>query len=149
MITLRETTRDDWELILQWRNNPEVYNGFYSQRGKIRLADHITWWEGRNKDWKSLIIEMDGDPIGEVRATQLDNWNPEVNIFIGQPELWGQDLGTKALRKLLLKLADWGYEYSHTTISDDNERAIKLFASLGFKRVCTAREEESRYEVKL
>jgi RimJ/RimL family protein N-acetyltransferase len=37
----------------------------------------------------------------------------------------------------------------HTTVLDSNERSIKLLKKLGYKKVCKAREGESRYEVSL
>lgn len=152
MITLK-TQYSDYPLILAWRNTPLVYEGFYSQKVPIDWETHLNWWLARNKDWKSWMIMFSEDvwvrPIGEVRATQMDNWNPEVNIFIGETPLWGKGVGLSALKLLLDTLKSMGYKNTHTTIRNDNERAIGLFEAWGFLRVCDAREGESRYEKKL
>ena len=151
IVSLRIATYDDLELMLKWRNTKDVSQGFYSQRnGKsITWTEHVVWWESRNQDWRTFIIEYEGNPVGVVTAGQLEHWSPEIGWYIGEVNLWGKGIGKEAVRLGLEYIKSEGKEYAHTTILDNNERSIRLAKSLGFKRFGKARPGESWYQVKL
>jgi len=149
-ILLREATETDLALIMSWRSNPDIYQGFYSQKAPLVWEEHLRWWESRNKDWHQFIIVLVDDTsfrdIGVISIGQCDNWNPEIGVFIGEVSLWGKGLAADAIGEALKWLRENGYSQIHTTIKDDNERSIRLVTKLGFQRVCKARKGESRYE---
>jgi len=148
-VMLRDATDDDMELVLKWRNIPEVYRGFYQQSRENRVLtyeEHYKWWHSRY-NWQTFIIMFEGKDAGCINIGQLDNWNPEVSIFIGEVTLWGKGIGKQALSLALDWLKSKGYEKVHTTILKNNARAIWLFESLGFQWVGEARKTEWAYEL--
>ena len=148
-VLLREATISDLELILAWRLIPDVYQGLYTQSKENRPLtwdEHYNWWMTR-KTWKIFIIQVnDGKwtrDVGYVNIGQLDSWRPEIGIAIGEVTLHGQGVGKQALQLALEWLKEQGYEQTHTTILDNNEKAKGLFKSLGYYCVGKAREGES------
>ena len=152
-VSLREATKEDLELLFNWRNQPEVWQGFYTQSKENRAltwTEHWTWWLSRNKDWRTFIIEYEGKPVGVVTIGQLDYWEPECGIYVGETILWGRGIGKEALNQAVKWIKDYSKIHSHivairTTILDSNERSMYLFKSLGFKRIGEARPGESLY----
>ncbi len=83
--------------------------------------------------------------IGVVNIGQLDHWSPEIGVYLGEVTLWGKGYGKLSIELALEWLSNHGYKHCHTTILDSNERSIRLFESLGFKRLGDARQNESWY----
>ena len=152
-VFLREATDDDMPLVMAWRSNPLVWEGYYSQKRPLEWQEHRTWWQSRNADWKKFIIMLIEDdfarPVGMVHIGQMDNWSPEIGYTIGEISLWGRGIGREAIKQSCEWLKDKGFKYAHTTILNENMRSIRLVESLGFKNVCKAREGESRFEKEL
>ena len=149
MLNLRQANEDDLPLIMAWRSNPLIYEGFYQQNEPLTWPEHIDWWNSRNKDWRTFIIELDNRKVGVVNIGQLDHWSPEIGYFIGEVSLWGQGIGKKAVGLALQWLKEYGKQYAHTTILDNNKRSINLIKALGFRRLGKARDGESWYQIKL
>jgi len=152
LILLREAVKGDLTLILSWRNNPDVYQGFYCQKSPITWDEHCNWWASRY-NWKEFIVVLYEDyimrPIGVVTLGQLDHWSPEIGYYIGETSLWGKGYGREAVKEGMAWLKKHGYQYTHTTILDKNKRSIRLIKSLGWEYLGIAREGESWYQVKL
>jgi RimJ/RimL family protein N-acetyltransferase len=171
-IELRPANEYDYPIIFAWRNNLDIYKGFYSQKGALVWEDHVKWFRSRNQDWRTFIILYKEDdkkgfydnalwyvqyehrPVGVVTLGQLDNWTGEVGYYLGELTLMGKGVGTEAVRQAI----EYCKEYSklhphlthiHTTIKYDNIASIKLIEKLGFKHMCEAREGEGRWERKL
>lgn len=142
MIYLREAKNSDLGLIMTWRNNPIVYEGFYQQNEPLKWEEHLAWWKSRNKDWREFIVVSDERNIGAVTIGQLDHWNPEIGYFIGEVSLWGQGIGKEAVKLALKWLKNNGYEYCHTTVLKDNPRSLNLLKGLGFQVLGDARKGE-------
>jgi len=149
LIKLRNATEDDLELMMAWRSNPLVYQGFYQQMKPLDWGEHLKWWQSRNKDWRTLIIEYEGRSIGVVTLGQLDHWNPEIGYYIGEVSLWGNGLGKQAVGLALDWLRSEGFEYTHTTVLKNNTRSMKLLKGLGFVVMGKAREGEVWMQRKL
>lgn len=160
IILLREATDNDLELILAWRNNPLIWQGLYTQSRENRpltWEEHYKFWHSPYRaTWKQFIIQInDGQwtrSVGYVQFGQLDHWRPEIACVIGEVSLWGQGIGKEATLLALdwLGNQDWHgkkYEKIHTSVLKSNERAVRLFESVGFKRIGEAREDEWEYEM--
>ena len=102
MILLRDANKSDLPLIMAWRSNPLIYQGFYQQTEPLRWEEHLAWWESRNKDWREFIIVLVEDTemrdVGVVTIGQLDHWSPEAGVLLGEVSLWGKGIGTQAVR---------------------------------------------------
>jgi len=120
--------------------------------------EHVNWFTSRNSDWRTFLIYYGGDlsilarPVGVVTIGQLDYWECEIGIYIGELTLWGKGVGRGALESAI----DWVRvnKGSHvvavrSTILDNNKRSNRLFKSVGFYRVGKAREGESLYRLVL
>lgn len=149
---LRRATESDLPLIMAWRSNPLIYQGFYTQNAPLTWQEHIGWWNSRN-DWREFIIllveDTDIRPVGVVTIGQLSHWSSEIGYFIGEITLWGKGYGKEAVTLACEWLKKQGKEYAHTTILDDNKRSIRLIGSLGFQYLGKAREGEAWYQKKL
>jgi len=153
-VMLRRATDADMALVMAWRSHPTVYAGFYTQKKPLTWDEHKTWWESRNKDWREFIIEVtDCDlnvrPVGIVTVGQLDNYSPEIGYAIGETSLWGKGIASQAVWLVCEWLKQKEYRDVHTTILDKNVASQKVCKKVGFKRVCDARDGESRWEKKL
>lgn len=142
MIYLREASQADLELMMVWRSNPLIYQGFYQQKEPLTWGEHLDWWESRNQDWRTFIINYEERAVGVVTIGQLDHWSPEIGYYIGEVSLWGRGIGKKAVQKVLEILKTYGKQYTHTTVLEDNERSLRLLKSLGFEILGKAREGE-------
>lgn len=149
MISLCEATQNDWELMIAWRSDPDIYQGFYTQKKPLVWEEHVSWIKSRNKDWRTFIIIYDDRRVGTVTIGQLDHWSPEIGYYVGEKSLWRKGVGRAAVSLGLEYIRNYGREYVHTTILDSNERSIKLIKGLGFERLGPARPGESWYHVKL
>ena len=152
MITsLRDAQDSDKLFILNLRNRLEVYQGFYNQgylgKGIITWDEHVEWWYSRF-NWRRFIIQTNSIDVGGINIGQLDSWCPQVGIFI-EPTYWGKGVGKQALSLALSWLEERGYSAVQTTILKDNERSIRLFEGLGFKRIGDGRKGEYWYARRL
>lgn len=147
-------TESDLPLLMAWRNNQQVWQGFYSQTRPLIWDEHLNWWKSRNQDWRSFFVFYDNRPVGVVNIGQLDHWSPEIGYLVGEVSLWGQGVGTEAVRLGI----EWVEEYAethkhithiHTTIKDNNKASVRIVKRLGFDRGMKAREGESYWVKKL
>jgi len=139
---LRPTEKSDYPLIMSWRSNPLVFQGFYRQTEPLKWEEHIAWIKSRNQDWRNFIIMYEDRPVGGVTIGQLDHWEPEVGYYIGEVSLWGKGIGREAVKLALDYIKNYGREHCHTTVLESNERSIRLLESLGFKKNGEARKGE-------
>ena len=100
--SLRPMVDDDLEMVLAWRNNPNVRNNMYSQQ-EITLADHRRWWAKTKNSLhdRYFIYEAKGGPSGLLAFNEIDQ-SHEVAFwgFYTSPEApkgTGTGLGLAAL----------------------------------------------------
>ena len=148
MIYLREATENDMALVLNWRNNPLVWASTYTQKEPISWQNHKIWWQSR-QDHKMLMVVLVEDnfarDVGFLSISPLQYWSPEIGIIIGEVSLWNKGIGTEAFSLACEWLKERNYKWTSTTVLDTNLRMIAILRTLGFKRICGAREGESRY----
>ena len=153
-VTLRPATEDDLELMMAWRSNPLVYDGFYTQKASLTWEEHWKWFHNRGNWWKIFVIQYDDRvtrirDVGVVTVGQLEYWEPETGLYNGEVSLWGKGIAREALSQVFNILKQMGYKYTRTTILDTNERSKKLYLSLGYELIGPARPGESLYRKKL
>lgn len=152
-MNIRLATESDLPLMMAWRSNPLIYQGFYTQKSPLVWEEHVKWFRSRNSDWRTFIFELDR-PVGVITIGQLDHWSPEIGYYLGEISLWNKGIGTMMVQMGI----DWVKFYSethkhithvHTTIKDDNIGSIRIVEKLGFKKVMEAREGESYWQKNL
>jgi len=152
-VLLRESHDADAALVLAWRTIPQVYAGLYTQSRTNHVPnweEHWRWWKSRPY-WNIFIIQVnDGSStrdVGYLNIAQLEHWRPELGIAIGETTLWGQGVAKQALLLGIKWLKEHSYKRVHTSILDNNERALRLFKSVGFRVMGEAREDETEVEL--
>ena len=136
MILLRNVTSDDLELMLAWRNNPIVYEGFYEQG--YQKKGHIVW--------KSWIIRYENRNIGVVWVLKSSSAAPEIGIYIGEVTLHGQGIGKGVLSLVIELLKVQGHSKVIAKVLKNNQKSKRLFESCGFNRNGEWRKGEWLYE---
>ena len=99
--------------MMSWRSNPLIFSGFFSQAKPLEWEEHLSWFNERNKDWRTFVIVLCGDnnfrDIGVVTLGQLDHWSPEIGFYIGEVSLWGKKYGKEAVKQSLAWLKEQGF----------------------------------------
>jgi RimJ/RimL family protein N-acetyltransferase len=134
-IQLREITQDDIPKINAWRNNPEVIDflgcGFlYSRDRNVRLS-----------------ILIDDQFIGNAYLTSIHptHRTAEFSIVISDKRYWSQGIGAEVTQRILHHaFQDLNLNRVYLYVLDDNDRAIKLYEKMGFRR--EGRLEEAVYK---
>jgi ribosomal protein S18 acetylase RimI-like enzyme len=85
---------------------------------------------------RSFVFEREGRVIGTLRA-QLDDETAGVYGFAVDPHWRGQGIGRDALRRTCRELRERGARTVGLEVEVENDRALNLYTSLGFKPVIT------------
>jgi len=147
---LRER-EDDYARISRWRSDPRVLEGYGGRDHPLdiwtvmaRLGPKV---RGESEVFPCMI-ERAGRAIGylqvyPVRAPSDYGLAEDeaqdlfgVDLFVGEPDLWGQGLGPIVLRATL----DWLFreQGARKVVIDprvENERAVRAYEKTGFTRV--------------
>ena len=108
-IYLRQITVEDTDIVLKWRNDPQVVKNFI-YRKPISREEHLDWIH--NKVEKGLVIQFivcdkeNDKPLGSIYLQNFDeeSHRAEWGIFLGEPEVRGRGIGTEA-GKILMQYA--------------------------------------------
>ena len=145
----RPVNAGDYPLIMAWRSNPLVYQHYYQQDAPLVWGEHLEWWESRNEDWMAWMVLYGTDgswrPVGVLSIGQLDSWQPDIGIFVGEVTLWGTGVGKDILSFGTQYLMAHKYHSARATIKPDNIGSIKIFEYFMFERVCESRNGEDLY----
>lgn len=140
--SLRPMQNSDLDLILTWRNHPEVRRYMYT-RHIIGQEEHQGWFDRAHSDpYKHpLVFEIGGQPRGFVNVTVVDKVarRAEWGFYLAPeaPSGSGRRLGEQALayvfRDLQLhKLCGEALTY--------NERSVRFHERLGFRQEARLRD---------
>ena len=132
---LRSVNDDDLDLMLRWRNAPNVRQNMYSQ-DEIARADHLAWWERiKNSDHDAyFMFEHDGVPLGVVSFNEIDLKNSCASwAFYASPDApkgTGSRMETMALEYVfsVLKLNKLNCE-----VLESNTPVVGLHKKFGFE----------------
>lgn len=116
----------DLELVLAWRNNPEIYKNFVEQDGPIEWDNHIAWYKQRPASREDFIIRYENRRVGVVSLDEDDF----VSIYIGEQPLWGQGIASRMLEWLIQRHFPSRPLYAEIHI--ENARSKHLFERWGF-----------------
>ena len=94
-------TREDVELVLEWRNHPDIRRFMYTNH-EIAPEEHSAWFgDASNNPGKNLlIVELRGVPSGFVQFSELRTANiAEWGFYVmpDAPKGSGKKLGVLAL----------------------------------------------------
>lgn len=146
-VILREIEEGDLDLIVKWRNDPDVLRYLFSYL-PISSSSQRQWYQRYLEDDRQqafVIVLKDGNrPIGTVGLSAIDHRDQkaEMGIMIGEKTQRGRGIGEEALRLLI--------DYAFTQMNlrkikalafADNVVAIKLYEKCGFQLEGTLKQE--------
>lgn len=133
--SVRPMNEGDLELVLSWRNHPEVRRYMYTQH-EIALEEHSRWFARASQDPARhlLVFEIDTLPLGFINIHQMASGGIADWGFYAAPDApkgVGRVLGQAALRYAfetvtLHKLCGQALAF--------NERSIRFHLNLGFQQ---------------
>ena len=136
---LRPLGSDDLEALYKYKNDPEVagmLGGFSTGYSLRDLEDWLDFHRKRSDEILWAIAECKSNQCaGHVGLYKIDHRvrSAEFGIVIGERALWGQGLG----RACTTEVVDYGFRdlnlnRIYLTVLASNERATRLYRSLGF-----------------
>ena len=140
---------DDAEKYAEWVNDLEIttYLGplYY---GVINVESEKEFIKENSKNHNYSIIDIEtNELIGNCCFLEVDNVNQtgDIAIFIGNKEYLSKGFGTEAL----VLLMDYGFKALNLhnitlNVVSFNERAIKCYEKIGFKKIGKRRESVKR-----
>jgi len=140
MITIRKANVRDWNIMLQWENNPMLWE-VTDNAGPFAQDDIIEFLKEKNSlnhvGQERWIIEDIANPIGMI---DLFEWNREENaigigIAIPETQFRKQGYATQALTIMHNVLFEkYHILFFHCLIHPENEGSIQLFKKLGYQK---------------
>jgi ribosomal protein S18 acetylase RimI-like enzyme len=85
---------------------------------------------------QTLLIVLDREVVGTVRVTR-DGATGGVYGFAVDPKWQGRGIGREVLRRVCVELFGEGFQRVGLEVATQNEHALGLYTSLGFKMVTT------------
>lgn len=139
---VRPMTRNDVDLVLEWRNHPDIRKYMYTQY-EISPSEHQSWFEreSKNSARQLLIFEIENKPMGFV------NFNIKDKIYLAD---WGFYTSPEAPEGTGLRLARCALDYAFKSLNlhkvcgeaiDFNQRSIEFHLKLGFQKEGVLREQ--------
>jgi len=145
-IYLRPLQLDDAKISYKWRNNPEIWKNTGSAPDReITEEMEMAWMRKVLADSSTkrfaICLKANDRYIGNAYLSDIVNGTAEEQIFIGETELWGNGIGTRA-RAILYDVASaqFGIRRIVTNIRIRNIASLKSVSKLGFVEV--AHDEE-------
>lgn len=135
-VTLRPLREEDAYTSVNWRNDKEVFRytgNTYSDI--ITLESELSWIKRviNNPDEIRMAIECEGEYVGNIYITDIEDREGEYHIFIGNKDFWGKGVAFDASRLLLdYSFRTLGLRRIKLKVKIQNKAAIRLYQKLGF-----------------
>lgn len=135
---------DDLEVVLNWRNHPDVRRHMYTQH-EISLSEHRAWFERAEESPREhlLVLESGSVGIGYARIHVQDD--------VAKRAVWGFYRAPEAPRGTGFQLCERTLEYAFRDLSlhkvsgevlASNARSIALHRRLGFREEARFRDHQ-------
>ena len=134
-VHLREIEEEDLEIIVRWRNDPEIVKWLFSYL-PLCMAKQRRWYQSYVEDntRQIFVIEVEKKPVGTIGLSCIDyrNQNGELGILIDK-EWQEKGIGKESL-SLLIEFAwnEMNLRKIKVKVFKENEAAINLYKSCGF-----------------
>jgi RimJ/RimL family protein N-acetyltransferase len=143
VVAVRDLTKGDLGLLIEWRNDPQV-NRYLSDRLKTQSEIEV-WFDRLRSDprvWLKAILE-DDRVIGYAAVESIDEKNRkcELGLIVGETDSWGRGIATQVLQ-LMLKYAfeTLNMHRVWAAVIEGNIRSARLLKRAGFFHEGTMRE---------
>lgn len=148
LILLRPVSDADLPILNRWDTDP-IIAGLMGRRFDLRPAEEWLSSLRRSGLARAWMIERDGRTIGEVELAQINHRSgtAELRICIGEESFRGQGLGRAALAATLaIAFGALRLQRVYLRVFETNERAIRLYESMGFRREAVLSPSERRQD---
>jgi len=132
-VTLRHARAGDAALLLAWRNDPDVRAASFAQ-DEVSEREHREWLRAKLGEPGSLllIVELSGEPVGQVRLDRRTADEAEISISLAPPAR-RRGVGRAALSLAVGEAATrLGVRLVSARVKEDNERSLHAFEAAGF-----------------
>lgn len=135
-VTIRPLQEQDAYTSVKWRNDLEVFKYTGNTYDHIiTIQSELDWIHkviANHNDYRCAIL-ADGVYVGNIYLTDIGDGCATYHIFIGNRDYWGKGVA----REASLQIIDYGFKDLKLDkivleVKRQNERAIKLYLSLGF-----------------
>ena len=126
---LREVTKSDWKVLLEWRNDKITrQNSFNSDL--VSVSEHKEYIKNTitNPNRTLFILEYNKIPVGTIREDRLDKDEFELSYIIS-PMYRGKKIGQIMMSLYLIERK----ESFLCKVKEENVPSIKMIEKLGFK----------------
>ena len=138
--TLRTATAGDAEVLAEILAMPEVAR-WWPNYDVERVLSNIS----PESDTAVFVIEVDGEVVGSIQYVEEpspDYRHASVDVYL-HPDWHGMGLGTDAVRTMARHLLhDRGHHRLAIDPAVDNEKAIRTYKRVGFRKVGVMRAYE-------
>lgn len=139
--SVRVMTINDLELVLEWRNHPDIRRFMYTQH-EISLDEHTRWFCRASGDSRKhlLIFEADQVPQGFINISETNHGVADWGFYLAptSPKGTGKKLGTAAIDYAFFRL---GMHKLCGQAIVFNDRSIKFHQAMGFQQEGTLRDQ--------
>jgi RimJ/RimL family protein N-acetyltransferase len=150
-VYLRPLEREDAPLFIPWVNDTEVTRTLAVFYRPKNLQDELAFIDGVSNDEHAvvfgIVVRETDKLIGSAGLHQIhfkDRY-AEFGILIGEKSSWGKGYGTE----VTALITGYGFETLNLhrvwlRVHEDNERGIKAYGKVGFKREGVLRQHKYR-----
>lgn len=138
-VQIRPLQENDAYTSVKWRNDPEVfkYTG-NTYKNEIKLENELEWIRKVTNnpcDYRCAII-ADGEYVGNIYLTNIEDGVAELHIFLGDKGVWGKGVAKQAC----LLIIDYAFNTLKLhkiflKVRKENTSAFHLYQRLGFNIV--------------
>ena len=128
-LNLREVTKSDWKVLLEWRNDKITrQNSFNSDL--VSVSEHKEYIKNTitNPNRTLFILEYNKIPVGTIREDRLDKDEFELSYIIS-PMYRGKKIGQIMMSLYLIERKGSFL----CKVNEENVPSIKMIEKLGFK----------------
>ena len=126
---LREITQEDWEILLEWRNDDTTRQNFYSTE-LVDESEHKNYINDivNNPEVEQFIMEYNGVAVGTIRSSKTGLSDYTLSYTIS-PLFRGKKIGQLMLGVYLLERTGIFF----CEVKETNLSSVRMIEKLGFK----------------
>jgi RimJ/RimL family protein N-acetyltransferase len=139
-VYLRPFGKDDLPYIQKWSNDAELRR-LIGEVASMSRAETEKWYKellaDKDRVWFVIVLKKGDRVIGEAGLLRMFRpcRSTDMTIIIGERDEWGQGYGTEVGHLLLdYAFARLGFHRISIGVVGFNERALRFWKSLGFKK---------------
>jgi UDP-4-amino-4,6-dideoxy-N-acetyl-beta-L-altrosamine N-acetyltransferase len=144
-VRLRPLASSDLRRCVKWFSDPGIIR-FLARNSAVTMAEEERWFRDyeRRTDEQIFAIEVAGVHLGNIGLHKIDRAHrrAEVGVVVGETSAWSKGYGTDAMRTVLrYAFGPLGLNKVSLDVLEYNDRAIRIYERLGFRREGIHRED--------